>query len=141
MALTVEGSFSVGYNLTMLCSTQSNPPAQLQWAFRGEFANTTGPLLELYGITEDQSGPYSCLAFNNHTNMNSSITSHITITSEFLSEAISASIFLNVFPASLFPWFVSTESPSSGSKQQAVSVLLLCLLLLEGFIFSLPGKM
>nr|XP_019948219.1 PREDICTED: carcinoembryonic antigen-related cell adhesion molecule 5-like [Paralichthys olivaceus] len=80
MALTVNGSFLVGSNLTMLCSAQSNPPAQLQWAFRGAFLNTTGPLLELYGITEDHSGPYSCVAFNNQTNMNSSISSNIAIT-------------------------------------------------------------
>uniref|UniRef100_A0A3B4T417 Ig-like domain-containing protein n=1 Tax=Seriola dumerili TaxID=41447 RepID=A0A3B4T417_SERDU len=76
-------SLLVGSNLTMLCSAQSSPPAQLQWAFRGEFVNTTGPLLELYSVTEDQSGPYSCLAFNSHTNMNSNITSHIIIASEF----------------------------------------------------------
>ncbi|XP_062256011.1 carcinoembryonic antigen-related cell adhesion molecule 5-like [Platichthys flesus] len=80
MALTVNGSLSVGSNLTMRCSAQSNPPAQLHWAFKGDSLNATGPLLELYGVTEDQSGPYSCVAFNNHTNMNSSIDSLVTIT-------------------------------------------------------------
>ncbi|XP_053288273.1 carcinoembryonic antigen-related cell adhesion molecule 5 [Pleuronectes platessa] len=80
MALTVNGSLSVGSNLTMRCSAQSNPPAQLSWAFKGDSLNTTGPLLELYAVTEDQSGPYSCVAFNNHTNMNSSIDSLVTIT-------------------------------------------------------------
>ncbi|XP_070767908.1 carcinoembryonic antigen-related cell adhesion molecule 1 [Enoplosus armatus] len=87
MALTVNGqntaSFSTGSNLTMLCSAQSNPPAQLQWAFRGELVNTTGPLLELFTVREDQSGPYSCLAFNNHTNTNSNITTHIVIAGIF----------------------------------------------------------
>uniref|UniRef100_A0AAQ5XC55 Ig-like domain-containing protein n=1 Tax=Amphiprion ocellaris TaxID=80972 RepID=A0AAQ5XC55_AMPOC len=66
MALTVNGqnttSFSAGSNLTILCSSQSNPPAQLQWAFRGELVNVTGPLLELSHVGEDQSGPYSCLS-------------------------------------------------------------------------------
>ncbi|XP_058503808.1 carcinoembryonic antigen-related cell adhesion molecule 5-like [Solea solea] len=81
MALTVNGSLFVGSNLTVLCSAQSNPPAQFEWTFRGESVNQTGPLLELYSVTEDQSGPYSCVGFNNHTNRNSSITSHITITS------------------------------------------------------------
>ncbi|XP_060937010.1 carcinoembryonic antigen-related cell adhesion molecule 5-like [Limanda limanda] len=80
MALIVNGSLSVGSNLTMHCSAQSNPPAQLSWTFRGDSLNATGPLLELYGVTEDQSGPYSCVAFNNHTNMNSSIGSLVTIT-------------------------------------------------------------
>ncbi|CAJ1062607.1 carcinoembryonic antigen-related cell adhesion molecule 1-like [Xyrichtys novacula] len=83
MALTVNGqnttSFTAGSNLTMLCSAQSNPPAQLQWAFKGELTNTSGPLWELLGVTKDQSGPYSCLAFNNRTNMNSMITMNILI--------------------------------------------------------------
>ncbi|XP_051262598.1 carcinoembryonic antigen-related cell adhesion molecule 1-like [Dicentrarchus labrax] len=108
MAITVNGqnttSFTIGSNLTMLCSAQSNPPAQLQWAYRGELVNTTGPLLELFSVSEDQSGPYSCLAFNNRTDMNSTITTHIMIA-------------------------------KSGSEQQAVSVWLLPLLLLFGFLF------
>ncbi|KAM6995307.1 cell adhesion molecule CEACAM1-like [Tautogolabrus adspersus] len=83
MALTVNGqnttSFSVGSNLTMLCSAQSNPPAKLQWAFRGALVNTTGPLWELFSVSKEQSGPYSCLAFNNHTNINSTITTNILI--------------------------------------------------------------
>ncbi|XP_070823048.1 cell adhesion molecule CEACAM2-like [Chaetodon trifascialis] len=109
MALTVNGlnttSFSTGSNLTMLCSAQSNPPAQLQWAFRGELLNTTGPLLELFGVSEDQSGPYSCLAFNNNTNMNSNITTHIII------------------------------SKRSGSEQRTLNVCLLPLLFMSGFLF------
>ncbi|XP_040899707.1 hemicentin-1-like [Toxotes jaculatrix] len=95
MALTVNGQnttyFLVGSNLTMICSAQSNPPALLQWTFSGESVNTTGPLLELYSISEDQSGPYSCLAFNNHTNMRSNITSHVMITNHVCSQRIYAS--------------------------------------------------
>ncbi|XP_060905399.1 hemicentin-1-like [Labrus mixtus] len=95
MALTVNGqntaSFSVGSNLTMLCSVQSNPPAQLQWAFRGELVNTSGPLWELFSVSKEQSGPYSCVAFNNHTNMNSTITTNILISTPSYSQMISAS--------------------------------------------------
>ncbi|KAM9353509.1 carcinoembryonic antigen-related cell adhesion molecule 1 [Symphorus nematophorus] len=111
MALTVNGqnttSFPDGSNLTMLCSAQSNPPAQLQWAVRGELVNTTGPLYELFNVSKDQSGPYTCLALNNHTNMNSNITTLITI-----------------------------GKLSSGSEQQAVNVWFLPLLLLFGFLLS-----
>ncbi|XP_065813952.1 hemicentin-1 [Labrus bergylta] len=95
MALTVNGqnttSFSVGSNLTMLCSVQSNPPAQLQWAFRGELVNTLGPLWELFSVSKEQSGPYSCVAFNNHSNMNSTITTNILISTPSYSQMISAS--------------------------------------------------
>lgn len=138
MAVTVNGqnmtSFSTGSNLTMLCSAQSNPPAHLQWAFRGELVNTTGPLLELFSVSVDQSGPYSCLAFNNHTNMNSNITTHIMVESECDIIMILPSIFLNLLPTSPLFWFVSTEL-LSGSEQQAINVWLLPLLLLVRFFY------
>lgn len=88
MRLTVNGlnttSFSVGSNLTMLCLSESDPPAHLQWAFRGNIMNETGTVLELFNVKEDQNGPYSCLAFNNQTSLYSNVTTHITISSTFL---------------------------------------------------------
>lgn len=92
MALTVNGngmtSFPSGSNLTMLCSAQSSPPAELGWAIRGEFVSK-GPLLEVFGVTEEQSGPYTCQAFNNLTNLSSSITKHILIGGESLQDELS----------------------------------------------------
>ncbi|XP_034077563.1 carcinoembryonic antigen-related cell adhesion molecule 1-like [Gymnodraco acuticeps] len=114
MALTVNGqnttSFSVGSNLTLLCSAQSGPEARLQWAFGGETLNTTGPLLELLSVSEKQSGSYSCLASNHRTNVNRNITTNIMI----------------------------AKSPLSGSEQRAVGVGLLSLLLWVGVLSSLP---
>lgn len=92
MALTVNGngmtSFPSGSNLTMLCSAQSSPPAQLGWAIRGEFVSK-GPLLEVFGVTKEHTGPYTCQAFNNLTNLSSSITKHILIGGEFLQDELS----------------------------------------------------
>ncbi|KAM8868915.1 hemicentin-1-like, partial [Spinachia spinachia] len=106
MALTVNGqnatSFLVGSNLTVLCSARSYPPAQLGWAFRGQLVNTTGPLLERFSVAEEHSGPYSCLAFNNHTHRNGKITAHIVI-----------------------------AKTSSRSEQQGIDVMLLPLLLMQ----------
>ncbi|XP_036071789.1 hemicentin-1 [Oryzias melastigma] len=85
MALTVNGqettSFTAGSNLTMLCSAQSNPAAQLQWAFKGALMNSTGTQLQLIHVTENQTGSYSCLAFNNNTSKYNNITRTITISS------------------------------------------------------------
>lgn len=75
-------SFPVGSNLTMLCSAQSSPPAQLGWEIGGERLSTKGPVLEVFGATEEQTGLYTCQAFNNHTNMSSSVTKHIVIAGE-----------------------------------------------------------
>uniref|UniRef100_A0A3Q3WXX1 Ig-like domain-containing protein n=1 Tax=Mola mola TaxID=94237 RepID=A0A3Q3WXX1_MOLML len=65
MALTVNGqnmtSFSAGSNVTMICLAESSPPAQFLWAVRGELVSTTGPLLEVFSVSEDQSGLYSCV--------------------------------------------------------------------------------
>ncbi|MEQ2292028.1 hypothetical protein AMECASPLE_018961 [Ameca splendens] len=95
MRLTVNGlnttSFTAGSNLSMLCFTESNPPAHFQWTFRGNIVNVTGTMLELFNVREDQSGPYSCLAFNNLTNLHSNVTTHITISK---SEQLEVNVFL-----------------------------------------------
>uniref|UniRef100_A0A3B4ZW41 Carcinoembryonic antigen-related cell adhesion molecule 5-like n=1 Tax=Stegastes partitus TaxID=144197 RepID=A0A3B4ZW41_9TELE len=87
----VSNSSSDSVNFTIkslqssnLLSCFSNPPAQLQWAFRGELVNVTDPSLVLLHVSENQSGPYSCLAFNNRTNMHDNITAHIVIASELV---------------------------------------------------------
>lgn len=86
MALTVNSqnstSFPVGSNLTLLCSAQSSPAAQLQWAVRGMLLNVAGPVLEMTTVRREHSGDYTCLAFNSHTNMRSSVTRHILVTGE-----------------------------------------------------------
>ncbi|XP_061772589.1 carcinoembryonic antigen-related cell adhesion molecule 1 [Nerophis ophidion] len=82
MVLTVNGnatSFLTGSNLTMFCSAQSSPPALLQWAFRGQLLNSTGPSLKLFDVSQDQSGLYGCLAYNNETNRSSNITKDVVI--------------------------------------------------------------
>ncbi|XP_015254115.1 PREDICTED: carcinoembryonic antigen-related cell adhesion molecule 5-like isoform X1 [Cyprinodon variegatus] len=84
-------SFSVGSNLSLLCLTESSPPAYLQWAFKGNIVNVTGTMLELSHVREDQSGPYSCLAFNNRTNLRSNVTTYITISK---SEQLEVNIFI-----------------------------------------------
>lgn len=92
MVLAVNGtSFPVGSNLTMLCSAQSSPPAQLWWEIRGEPQSTKGPILEVFGVTKEQTGPYTCHAFNNHTNTSRSVTKHIVIAGELLLEMNSVS--------------------------------------------------
>ncbi|XP_061146135.1 carcinoembryonic antigen-related cell adhesion molecule 1-like isoform X2 [Syngnathus typhle] len=93
-------SFVSGSNLTVRCSAQSGPPALLHWAFEGHFLNTTGPSLELVHVNQEQSGPYSCLAFNNETNRSNNITEYILITK---SQATLLKLHVWLFP--VMPWF------------------------------------
>ena len=71
--------FLLGSDLNVSCSAQSNPRAQLQWAFQGDRLTTTGPDLKLYSVSEKDSGLYSCLAYNNVTQLYSNITKSIDI--------------------------------------------------------------
>lgn len=84
MSLTL-GSYTVGSNVTVGCSAESNPPAQMQWAFEGKLLNRSGSVLELYNVTKSQSGYYACVAFNNVTNTNNNITGYVQITGEQIS--------------------------------------------------------
>lgn len=123
MALTVNGqsttSYSAGSNLTLFCSAQSSPAAQLQWAFSGALVNITGPLLNLNNVTENHSGPYSCLAFNNLTNMSNSITTMITIASEFVHVGILYNLSI-YFPVHSFIFTMSLQDPQGLSSRTSL---------------------
>lgn len=59
--------YETGSNITLNCSTISMPPALVNW-FKDEVRlSETGPLLKLNKVQENQSGNYSCQAFNNKT--------------------------------------------------------------------------
>ncbi|CAL8258543.1 unnamed protein product [Boreogadus saida] len=97
--------FLLGSDLNMSCSAQSNPRAQLQWAFQGDRLTTTSPDLKLYSVSEKDSGLYSCLASNNVTQLYSNITKSINIASGseqrgvtvWLLPFLSMSAFLSTF--------------------------------------------
>ncbi|KAJ0000039.1 hypothetical protein NQD34_011881 [Periophthalmus magnuspinnatus] len=101
------GSHTTGSNVTAVCASESNPPAQMQWAFKEQLLNTTGSVLELYHVTKDQSGSYSCFAFNNETNLSRNVTGYLDI-----------------------------KDAISGSEQPTADLWLLCVLCLAGVAFT-----
>ncbi|XP_042601017.1 carcinoembryonic antigen-related cell adhesion molecule 1-like [Cyprinus carpio] len=70
MTQTPTDSFlKKGSNLTLACSAQSDPPAQLQWMFNGEaIPQKTTANITLTSIEEKHSGNYSCVPYNAKTN-------------------------------------------------------------------------
>lgn len=56
-----------GSNLTLSCSAQSYPPAEFIWLFNAtELAQKTATIV-LSNLVEEQSGNYSCMAYNSKT--------------------------------------------------------------------------
>ncbi|XP_072316984.1 cell adhesion molecule CEACAM1-like [Eucyclogobius newberryi] len=56
-----------GSDVLLSCSADSRPAAHFQWLFNGELLSFTGAQLELVKIQMNQSGNYSCQAFNSKT--------------------------------------------------------------------------
>ncbi|CAL9705205.1 unnamed protein product [Knipowitschia caucasica] len=73
------GSHTTGSNVTAVCTAQSNPAARMHWTFGGELLNSSGSELELYHVTKEQSGLYSCVAFNNETKLSHNVTGFLQI--------------------------------------------------------------
>ncbi|XP_067365596.1 carcinoembryonic antigen-related cell adhesion molecule 5-like isoform X2 [Channa argus] len=57
----------VGSNVDLSCSAVSSPSAQFSWFLNGSMLPEAGPELRLMNIQMNQSGSYSCQAFNNKT--------------------------------------------------------------------------
>lgn len=59
--------YETGSNLNLSCSAVSVPPAIFRWFRNGEQLSETRPQLRLVNIQANQSGNYSCQAFNEKT--------------------------------------------------------------------------
>ncbi|XP_047455704.1 carcinoembryonic antigen-related cell adhesion molecule 1-like isoform X2 [Mugil cephalus] len=62
-----EEYYEEGSDITMICSSESRPSAQFMWFVNGVKLSDTGPELRLMNIQMNQSGNYSCQAFNHKT--------------------------------------------------------------------------
>ncbi|KAL2084221.1 hypothetical protein ACEWY4_019739 [Coilia grayii] len=66
--VTVEAEYySSGDNVTLNCSSESSPAAQLQWALNGTLLDEKGPELRLSDVLTSDSGDYNCWAYNSKT--------------------------------------------------------------------------
>ncbi|KAK1151828.1 carcinoembryonic antigen-related cell adhesion molecule 5-like [Acipenser oxyrinchus oxyrinchus] len=70
---------SAGSDLTLSCSAQSSPPAHYQWFFNGAPLNKLGSQLNMAHIQHNQTGNYTCWAFNNITLRYGDVTRSITV--------------------------------------------------------------
>ncbi|XP_062395016.1 hemicentin-1-like [Sardina pilchardus] len=67
-----------GSGVTFHCSATSLPPSVYSWYYNGSMVGE-GALLELFNLTLNKSGEYTCKAHNNKTNMSSSVSTHLRV--------------------------------------------------------------
>ncbi|KAM4600361.1 cell adhesion molecule CEACAM1-like [Polymixia lowei] len=59
--------YEEGSDVSLSCSASSRPAALFHWVLNGTLLSETGPELTLKNIQTNQSGSYSCQAYNNKT--------------------------------------------------------------------------
>ncbi|XP_062321575.1 carcinoembryonic antigen-related cell adhesion molecule 1 isoform X3 [Osmerus eperlanus] len=67
-----------GQNVTLTCSASSQPPSTYTWVFNGSQV-ATGSVYEFVPLTSHNNGEYTCMAFNNITNKNSTASQKLTV--------------------------------------------------------------
>ncbi|XP_034973284.1 carcinoembryonic antigen-related cell adhesion molecule 1 isoform X2 [Zootoca vivipara] len=122
-----EHYYAEGSNLTLSCTADSNPAAQYTWSFNETSDMQSTSQLSIHNLQFNQSGNYTCKAFNNETNANSSASwkiwvlaevSDVTITG--LSETIeNKSLILTCTSAGSevsYYWFRGNQSLEDGGQ-------------------------
>ncbi|XP_029600857.1 hemicentin-1 isoform X7 [Salmo trutta] len=77
-----------GQNVTLNCSASSQPPSHFSWFFNGSQV-ATGSAFETGPLTLASHGDYTCVAFNNITVRNSTVSKMLTVVAPITSVSIS----------------------------------------------------
>ncbi|XP_058625614.1 B-cell receptor CD22-like [Onychostoma macrolepis] len=104
VSISPSGEIVEGDSVTLSCSSDSNPPAEISWFKGGTFVGS-GRIYSISKISSDHSGEYKCKSRNEH------------------GEKFSAAVTLNVmYP----PRNVSVSINGSGEIVEGDSVTLIC---------------
>ncbi len=77
MSISPSGVIVEGDSVTLSCSSESNPPAEISW-FKGGMIVGSGRIYSISKISSDHSGEYKCRSRNKHGEKNSdAVTLHV----------------------------------------------------------------
>ncbi|XP_067261223.1 B-cell receptor CD22-like [Chanodichthys erythropterus] len=126
--ITGSGEIVSGDSVTLICSSDSNPPAEISWFKGGTFVGS-GRIYNISKISSDDSGEYKCRSINKHGEKYSdAVTLNVMYPPRNVSIIQSGQIWARDSvtlicssdsnpPALNFSWFKENESSAVGSGQ------------------------
>ncbi|XP_048036005.1 B-cell receptor CD22-like, partial [Megalobrama amblycephala] len=130
VSISPSGEIVSGDSVTLICSSDSNPPAEISWFKGGTFVGS-GRIYSISKISSDDSGEYKCRSINEHGEKYSdNVTLNIMYPPRNVSVLINGSGEIvsgdsvtlicssdSNPPALNFSWFKENESSAVGSGQ------------------------
>uniref|UniRef100_A0A9J8B7X4 Ig-like domain-containing protein n=1 Tax=Cyprinus carpio carpio TaxID=630221 RepID=A0A9J8B7X4_CYPCA len=130
VSINGSGEIAEGDSVTLICSSDSNPPAEISWFKGGTFVES-GRIYSISNISSDHSGEYKCKSRNKHGQKDSdAVTLNVTYPPKNVSVFINGSAEIvegdsltlicssdSNPPALNFSWFKEDQSSSVGSGQ------------------------
>ncbi|XP_026121294.1 B-cell receptor CD22-like [Carassius auratus] len=130
VSISSSGEIVEGDSVTLICSSDSNPPAEIRW-FKGRKIVGSGRIYSISKISSDHSGEYKCKSRNKHGEKYSeAVTLNVMYPPKTISVFINGSAEIvegdsvtlicssdSNPPALNFSWFKENQSSSVGSGQ------------------------
>ncbi|KAF7659231.1 hypothetical protein LDENG_00000670 [Lucifuga dentata] len=136
--ITLEASplqeyYDEGSDISLFCSAVSSPPALFQWFLNKTLLSDTGPEFRLENIKMNQSGEYSCKAYNNKTmRYQTSLPSVVTVLQAIISNVVVtpsstdllefSSVTLSCSSSGSFPSFLWLNDSSEVTANDKVQI-------------------
>ncbi|XP_048051171.1 B-cell receptor CD22-like isoform X1 [Megalobrama amblycephala] len=90
ISISPSGEIVSGNSVTLICSSDSNPPAEISWFKGGKFVGS-GRIYSISKISSDDSGEYKCRSINEHGEKYSAVTLNIMYPPKYAFLSISPS--------------------------------------------------
>ncbi|XP_048051251.1 B-cell receptor CD22-like [Megalobrama amblycephala] len=96
VSISPSGEIVSGDSVTLICSSDSNPPAEISW-FKGRTFVGSGRIFNISKISSDDSGEYKCRSINEHGEKYSdAVTLNVMSIRCFSSVAVAAGVTVGV---------------------------------------------